>query len=187
METIRGCLKNNNTCVIALMMFDENNIVKPKKVHRVLSCIIHYLLKNYVCIGYLSCQSKTLSIISSYRIFEQTSFNTLLGIGIPELSLNLVSCHGFTEEPNVIVILNCWSCLANNYLARGLFIIEKDSKQLNIILIDMKLRIHAIYQLEIDFVMAKNTAIHSVANTIKKLHIQSYFHLIYQQDFYKDN
>ena len=35
METIRGCLNNNNTCVIALIMFNENNGVKPKKVYRV--------------------------------------------------------------------------------------------------------------------------------------------------------
>ena len=31
METIRGCLEKNNTCVIALIMFYENNGVKPKK------------------------------------------------------------------------------------------------------------------------------------------------------------
>ena len=35
METIRGCLKNNNTCVIALILFYEDNGVKPKKVYRV--------------------------------------------------------------------------------------------------------------------------------------------------------
>ena len=34
METIRGCMKNNNTCVIALIMFYENNGVKPKTVYR---------------------------------------------------------------------------------------------------------------------------------------------------------
>ena len=34
--------------------------------------------------------------------------------------------------------------------------------------------------------MAKNTAICSLANTIKKLYIKSDLYLIYQQDFYKD-
>ena len=42
-----------------------------------------------------------------------------------------------------------------------------------------------IDQLETDFVMAKNTAIFSVANTIK-MHIQKNIHFIYKQDFYKD-
>ena len=51
---------------------------------------------------------------------------------------------------------------------------------------DAKLRIYVIDQLETDYVMAKNTAIYSVANTIKKLHIQKNMHLIYKQDFYKD-
>ena len=49
-----------------------------------------------------------------------------------------------------------------------------------------KLRIYVIDQLEIDFIMAKNTAIYSVANTIKKWHIQKNIHFIYKQDFYKD-
>ena len=51
---------------------------------------------------------------------------------------------------------------------------------------DVKLRINVIYQLDTDFVMAKNKEISSVANTIKKLHIQKNMHLIYKQDFYKD-
>ena len=31
MEYIRGCLEKNNTCVIALIIFYENNGVNPKK------------------------------------------------------------------------------------------------------------------------------------------------------------
>ena len=49
----------------------------------------------------------------------------------------------------------------------------------------VKLRINVIDQLNTDFIM-KNKAIYSVANTIKKLHIQKNMHLIYKQDFYKD-
>ena len=64
--------------------------------------------------------------------------------------------------------------------------IEKDSKQLSMLPNDMKLMIHVIYQLETYFVIAKNTAISSVANTIKNLHFQSNLYLLYQQDFYKD-
>ena len=58
MEDITGCLKKKNTCVIALIYFNDNNGVKPKKVYRVLSCAIYSLIENYVCIDYLSCQSK---------------------------------------------------------------------------------------------------------------------------------
>ena len=34
----------------------ENNGEKPKKVYRVLSCVVYYLIDNYVFIGYISCQ-----------------------------------------------------------------------------------------------------------------------------------
>ena len=51
---------------------------------------------------------------------------------------------------------------------------------------DVILIIHAIEKLETYFVIAKNEAISSVANTVQKLHIQSDLHLIYKQNFYHD-
>ena len=65
---------------------------------RALSCVVYTLIDNYVCIEYLPCQSKTLSAISCYPTFKDTSFNLLLSIGIPELLLNIVSCHGWIHE-----------------------------------------------------------------------------------------
>ena len=53
METIRDCVRNNNTCVMALLMFYESNEIKPKKVYRVLSFVLYYITENYVCIDYL--------------------------------------------------------------------------------------------------------------------------------------
>ena len=116
METIKYCLRNNNRCFMVLIMFYENNGLKPKILYRVLSCVVYYLIYNYVCIDYLLFQSKTLSSISSQKTFEQTSFNILLGIVITEMLLNLVSCHGFMKKPNSTVILNCQSRLVKNYL-----------------------------------------------------------------------
>ena len=185
-ETIKYCLRKNNTCVMALIMFYENNVVKPKKLYRVLSYVLYSLIDNYACIDYLSCQPKTLRYIYSKPTFEDTSFNILLGIIIPELLLNLLSCHGFMKKPNSTVILKCQSRLINNYLAKGFYIIEKDSNQLSFLPNDVKLRINVIYQLDTNFFMAKNKAIFSVANTIKKLHTQKNMHLINKQDFYKD-
>ena len=89
---------------------------------------------------------------------KQTSFNILLGIEILELLLNLVSCHRFTKKPNTILILNCQSRLVNKYLAKLLFIIKMESKQLKSLPNDVKLIIYVIDQLEKDFIMAeKNT------------------------------
>ena len=83
-------------------------------------------------------------------------------------------------------VLNCSSRLVNIYLEKGFFIIEHNSKELSSILNIFNLIIHAIDHKESDFVMARSTAISSVANTINKLHMQSDLHLIYKQKFYHD-
>ena len=88
---------------------------KTQNNNRFLSCVIYYLMeKNYVCINYMLFQPKTLISMSSKPTFEHTSSNILLVIGIPELLLNRVSCHGFTKNPNSTLILNCRSRLINN-------------------------------------------------------------------------
>ena len=94
MKTIKYCLMKKNTCVMALIMIYENIGEIPKQLYRVLSCVFYSQIENYVCIDYLSYKLKTLILISSKTKFEDTSFNILLGIGIPELLLNLsiLSC-----------------------------------------------------------------------------------------------
>ena len=56
METIKYCLRNNNICVMAQIMFHQNNGLKPKKVNRVFSYVLYSLIEYYVCIDYISCQ-----------------------------------------------------------------------------------------------------------------------------------
>ena len=109
---------------------------------------------------------KTLCSISSNPTFKETVFNLLLGIGIPELLLNLVSCHGFMTKSNSTVTLNFRSRLINNYLSKGFFIIEQGSKQLNLIPNYVISRINLVDQLKTDYVMVKNEALSSVANII---------------------
>ena len=134
------------------------------------------------CVDYLCCQSKTLISINYDKISEQASYNILLDIGIPGVLINLVPCHIFTEKPNSTVILNCPSCLVNYYLAKRI-IIKKNSKKLSSVPNDLKLRIHVIDKQKTDFVTAKTTEISSVENIIKKLHIQSDFHLFYKKNY----
>ena len=51
---IRTKLEKKNVRVLALLMFYEtrNN---PKKVFKVLSCVIYKIMSNYICIDYLAC------------------------------------------------------------------------------------------------------------------------------------
>ena len=136
---------------MALIMSYDNNEEKPKKVYRVLSCVVYYLIENYVSVDYLSCQSKPLSSISSKPTFEQKRFNILIGVGIPELLLNLLSRHGFMKKPNSTVILNCRFRMVDNYLSKVFYIIENYSKQLSMLSNDVKLMINVIDQLDTYF------------------------------------
>ena len=48
METTRYFLKKKNTCVMARIMFYDDNGLKPKKLYRVLSCVVYSLIYNDV-------------------------------------------------------------------------------------------------------------------------------------------
>ena len=75
--------------------------------------------------------------------------------------------------------------MINNYLSKGFFIIDRGSKQLNLIPNDVILRINLVDQLKTDYVMVKNEALSAIANTIKPLHNHKNMHMTYKQDFYK--
>ena len=77
------------------VLWDQKN---PTKVYMVLSCVLYYVIENYVCVYYLCCHFKTLSVISSNKIFEEASYNELLGIGIPEVLMNLLYLHVFMKK-----------------------------------------------------------------------------------------
>ena len=144
MKTIKKFLTKKNTSVMALIMIYENNGEIPKHLYRVLSCVVYTLIYNYVCIDYMPCQSKTLSDILYNTTFKDTSFDILLGIGIPELLMNLVSCHGLTKKPNSTILSN---------------IIEHNSKQLSLIPNAVKLIINLIDQMDTYCVMVKSKSI----------------------------
>ena len=53
MKTIKDCLMNNNTCVMAIIMIYENNGEIQKQLYRVLSCVVYSLIDYYFCIDFL--------------------------------------------------------------------------------------------------------------------------------------
>ena len=90
------------------------------------------------------------------------------------------------KKPNSTAILNFRTRQINDYLSKGFSIIEHNTKQLSLLTNAVKLRINMIDQLDTDYVMVKNKAISSVANTIKQLHIQKNMHMTYKKDLYKN-
>ena len=68
-------MRKNDTCVISLVIVFDTKTKNPTKLYRVLSCVLYFVIYNYVCIEYLCFHSKKLTIISSDKIFEEVSYN----------------------------------------------------------------------------------------------------------------
>ena len=141
---------------------------KYQKLYRVLNFVVYTFMDNYICIDYLLCQSKNLFFISCNPTFEDIIFNILLGIDIAVLLLNIVSCHELTKNTISNVILNWLTCLIKNCLSKWLSVIEQNTKQLNFLPNDTKMRINMINQLDTYYVTVKNKAFYAVENTIKE-------------------
>ena len=124
-EKVKGCLKNTfgpstniyigkillekNTRVLALVIFDENMTKITRKMFRVLSCVIYTIIGKYVCIDYLGYEKSKVSdlrlgVTGRYKNVD-TYYDNVLEIGIPDQLLNLLSCHGFSNNNESVVIL----------------------------------------------------------------------------------
>ena len=61
--------------------------------------VIYTVISNYICVDYLGTEPKQLGelVIGSSGSFKHVnkSYDKILGIGIPYLLINLMSCHGF--------------------------------------------------------------------------------------------
>ena len=81
---------------------------KKQRIFKVLSCIIYIIISNYVCIDYLGYQRK-IKCTTSWFCWElktcKKSYDNVLGIGIPDLLMNLMSCHGFLKNKDYVFIL----------------------------------------------------------------------------------
>ena len=91
--------------------------------------------------------------------FEDTPYDELSIIGIPEILLNIVSCHGFSQEENQKVILMWRIKLVLYYLSKGFVMLEKYFQDLKKIPTWFKQRNHAVAMNVNDLVMTCNTDI----------------------------
>ena len=83
MKTIRYFWLTKNTSVMVLIIIYEHGGKEITKLYRVLNCVVYTLIEKYVCINYLSCQTKTLCGISKNSTSKEIIVNLLLDIGIP--------------------------------------------------------------------------------------------------------
>ena len=171
--------------VLELFMFYDTRQKKPKKILKVLSCVIYTIISNYVCIDYLGSESKKLSelALGSGGGFkhEEKSHDKILGIGIPDLLMNLMSCHGFLKNKNPVVILKFPKRMLEYYFSKGFTILECNYNNLAKLPNEVKQIIHAEDTDNSDKVMICSTTIPSTSNTLKNLAVNTSFHSSYIQ------
>ena len=105
---IKDTLSKKNTSVLELIMFYDTRADNPKKSFRVLSCVIYTIIKNYVCIDYLACQTKKLvEITVGSKGGSKHGDKVFTEYWVLELQIlmNLMYCHGFLRNINYVVIL----------------------------------------------------------------------------------
>ena len=98
-----------NTRVLALVVHYELGNINPRKMFKVLSCVIYSIIDRYVCIDYLGTDINKISQLKLGRSFkirhENKDYDNLFGIGIPDIFMNMLSCQGFLNNNYYIVIL----------------------------------------------------------------------------------
>ena len=110
-KKINKTLMNQYTRVLTLVVFYEQGTFNRRKLFRVLSFVIYTTIGRYVCIDYLGTQTKKISELnlgcSLKTKHENKDYDNLFGIGIPEIFMNMLSCQGFLNNNESIVILKC--------------------------------------------------------------------------------
>ena len=96
-------------------------------------------------------------------------FDRILGIGIPDLLMNLIYCNGFSKNINSVVISKTPKRMLEYYLSKGFTILEWNYNNLEKLLNDVKQRTH-VQETDIsDKVMTCINTIPSTSNTLHNL------------------
>ena len=108
---INKTLINRDTRVLALVIFYEHGTFNPRKMFKVLICVIYTIIDRYVCIDYLGIETRKISELnigfSMEKKHENKDYDNLFGIGIPDIFMNMLSCQGFINNNDSIVIMKC--------------------------------------------------------------------------------
>ena len=152
----------------ALLMFYEAT-KNPKKAFKMFICVIYTMIRNCVCIHFFAHELKKISALTvdiwGLLKHRNKSYNRILGIGIPYLWMNLMSCRGFLYNINPFVLLKCPKSMLEYYLSKILTLFDWNTDNLGKIPTEVKNRIITEDKVNIDKVVICFIKIPSTSNT----------------------
>ena len=154
-----------------MVIFYESGGGIIRKLFRVLSCVIYTITNRYVCIDYLGSEKSKLSDLrlgcTGSNKNNGTDYDNVLGIGITDILLNLLSCQGFLKNNDSVVILKCPNMISEYYFNKEFVIFECDEDHFKKLLSEVKDRFGAELTVNTDLVMLCFTTMPSTSNTLK--------------------
>ena len=96
-----------------------------------------------------------------------------MGIGIPGMLMNLMSCRGFWNNKYYVVILKCPNRMFEYYLSKGFIHFDCNKSNLEKLPSKVKERIYAEVTDNSYKVMIGSTPIISTSNTLKNLFVNA--------------
>ena len=113
---------------------------------------------------------------------EDKDYDNLFGIGIPDIFMNMLSCQGFLNNNDYIVILKFPNRMSQYYFNKGLIQLTCDEDNLKSLPDKIKNRVGAEVKVNTDLVMLCHTTITSTTYTLKNLYISRDYHSSYSTD-----
>ena len=109
---------------------------------------------------------------------EEESYDKILGIVIPDMLMNLMSCHGFLKNKDSVVILKCPKRMFEYYFSKGFTYFDCTIINLEKLPSEVKDIIYAEETDNSDKVVICSTTITSTSNTLNKLSVNTSFVLL---------
>ena len=173
--------------MLAIIIFYDTRA--DKKSYRVLSCVIYTVIKNIYLLIIFFFNKKISEIPVGYGRGSKHGnkrFDRILGIGIPYLLMNLMSCHGCLKNINYVIILKCPKRMLEYYFPKGFTILECNNNNLEKLSNDVKQRTHAEETYNPEKFMTCINTIPSTSNTLKNLVVNKILHSSYIQTEFND-
>ena len=119
-----------------------------------------------------------IGVAGSYKHLDN-KYDNVLGFGIPDLLMNLLSFQGFLKKNEYVVILKCSNRMFEYYFNKWFIIFDCDEKKLKRLSYELKDRFGAEVTDNSDKVMIYSTTIPFNSNTLKNLLVHANSHSSY--------